>query len=143
MKVLQQLTLDELYAEFDFLNDWEERCEFLIDVGLEMADLPAEDKTEQNRVHGCQSNVWMTTELTETEPARMRIHAESDAMLVNGLIAVVLAIFDDETPQEIAATDVKPIFHRLGLDQHLSTARKNGLGGMVRRIQEDAREYLK
>jgi len=131
------MTLDELYEEFDFLPDWEDRCDFLIDLGME------DEKIEPNRVHGCQSMVWLVTELDKSgdEPV-LRVRANSDAMIVNGLIAVLLAIYDDKTPREVLEADAAEIFKRLELDRHLSSQRKNGLSGMVTRIRQLAAEAI-
>ena len=136
------MTIEELLEEFEFLDDWEDRCEYLIDLGLEMPELPPEEKTEENRVHGCQSMVWMVTEVTQNGQPTIHIRADSDAMIVRGLIAVLLTIFSGRTPQEILSTDVKGIFSRLGLERHLSTTRRNGLYSMVERIRRVARENL-
>lgn len=135
------MTLDELYEEFEDLVDWEDRCDFLIDLGFELPGLPDSVKTEENRVHGCQSNVWLIAGLQDGEHPRLHIQADSDAMIVKGLIAVLLMIFDGRTPREILETDVLEIFGKLGLNQHLSTQRKNGLSGMVERIRVIAREH--
>ena len=134
------ITLEELIEEFEALGDWEAQCEFLIDLGFELPKLPPELKTEETRVRGCQSNVWMVIELKEGAPRTVEIRAESDAMLVNGLIAVLLSIYSGKTPQEILAVDAQNIFRRLGLDRHLSTARRNGLHSMVQRIREFAEQ---
>jgi cysteine desulfuration protein SufE len=135
---LSTLTVPEIIDEFEFLGDWEERCEYLIDLGFALPEMPADEKTEANRVHGCQSNVWLVTRERTDGQGRTVIDvvADSDAYIVKGLIAVLLAMYSGRTPQEILATDAKDIFARLGLDRHLSTARKNGLGGMVTRIRE-------
>jgi len=138
MNSSQAIPLDELLEEFEVLGDWEAQCEFLIDLGFELPKLPPELKTDETRVRGCQSNVWMVIELKEGSPPTVEIQAESDAMLVNGLIAVLLSIYSGKTPQEILATDAQDIFRRLGLDRHLSTARRNGLHSMVQRIREFA-----
>ncbi|WP_242687949.1 SufE family protein [Alienimonas californiensis] len=130
--------LDELREEFEFLGNWEDQCEFLIDVGMDLPRLPEQDKTEETRVHGCQSLVWMTV---GEQDGRLRIAAESDAMIVNGLIAVLLATFDGKTPAEALAVDVDEVFASLGLDEHLSSARKSGLAGMVQRIRGEAARY--
>ncbi|NNJ27199.1 SufE family protein [Alienimonas chondri] len=129
------MTLDELREEFEFLGNWEDQCEFLIDVGMDLPKLPAEDKNEQTRVHGCQSLVWLTVDEAD---GRLKISAESDAMIVNGLIAVLLATFDRQTPEDALAVDVEEVFSSLGLDEHLSSARKSGLSGMVQRIRGEA-----
>ena len=136
--VATYMTLDELLEEFDDLEDWEDRCDFLVDLGFELPDLPADAKVEQNRVHGCQSNVWMIASVRQNGQSTIEIIAGSDAMIVRGLIAVLLIIFSGRTPGEILATNVKDIFARLGLDRHLSTARRNGLYGMVKRIRSIA-----
>lgn len=135
------MTLEELYEEFEDLVDWEDRCDFLIDLGFELPGLPDAVKTEDNRVHGCQSNVWLIAQLQNGENPRLHIEADSDAMIVKGLIAVLLMVFDGRTPQEILETDVREIFGKLGLNQHLSTQRKNGLSGMVERIRTIARAH--
>ncbi len=135
------MTLDELKEEFDFLGDWEARCDFLIDMGFELPKLPDEAKIEPNRVHGCQSNVWLIASINEQhQPATIQFLANSDAMIVNGLIAVLMAIYNEKTPEEILKTDVEEIFHQLELDRHLSPARKNGLFGMVKRVRQIAVE---
>ncbi|WP_417849689.1 SufE family protein [Thalassoglobus sp.] len=133
------MTLEELKEEFEFLGDWEARCDFLIDLGFELPKLPDDAKIEPNRVHGCQSNVWLIASVNEEqEPVTIRFLANSDAMIVNGLIAVLMAIYDDKTPEEIIETDVEEIFHELELDRYLSPARKNGLFGMVKRVRQIA-----
>ena len=131
-------SLAELKEEFDFLGNWEDQCEYLMDLGLDLPRLPAAAKTEQTRVHGCQSNVWMTV---AEEDGRLRIAAESDAMIVNGLVAVLLATFDGKTPAEALEVDVEEVFASLGLDEHLSSARKSGLAGMVRRIRGESARH--
>lgn len=129
------MTIDELFEEFEALEDWEERCDFLIDMGFDLPELPAEFKTEENRVHGCQSNVWLIANVEGNVAPTVTLQADSDSMLVKGLVAVILAIYSGRTPEEILATDVKNIFARLGFDRYLSTARRNGLAGMVKRIR--------
>ncbi|HUG93541.1 MAG TPA: SufE family protein [Planctomycetaceae bacterium] len=140
MSQLQSMTLDELYDEFDFLGDWESKCEYLIELGFDLPPFPAEAKTEEHRVHGCQSNVWLVASVRGNGPPTIDILADSDAMIVRGLIAVLLTVYSGRTPREILATDPQEVFSRLGLDRHLSSARKNGLLGMVKRIRTLAAE---
>ncbi len=141
MSATIDMTLNELIEEFEFLGDWEDRCDFLIDLGFDLPKLPAEAKVESNRVHGCQSNVWLVAELNEeVSPPVIEFVANSDAMIVNGLIAVLMMIYNGKTPEEILNTDVEKIFHQLELDRHLSSQRRNGLFGMVTRLREIARE---
>lgn len=133
------ITIEELLEEFGYLHDWEERCDFLIDLGFELPPMPESDKTEANRVHGCQSMVWLTTEVKEVEGQKvLEIKADSDALIVKGLIAVLLAIYHGKTPKEVLATDVQEYFSKLELDKYLSSQRKNGLLGMVERVQQEA-----
>jgi cysteine desulfuration protein SufE len=132
------MTLDELLDEFRDLDDWEDRCDLLIDLGFELPEFPDEARTEQNRVRGCQSNVWMLTKLEPGDPPHVEIIADSDSVLVKGLIAVLLAMFSGRTPREILETDVRAAFDEIGMDRHLSTQRKNGLNGMVQRIRDFA-----
>jgi cysteine desulfuration protein SufE len=133
------MSIEELIAEFEFLSDWEDRCDLLIDLGFELPKLAEADKTEANRVHGCQSNVWLVARLNEgVSPARVEFLANSDSMFVNGLIAILLAVYNDKTPEEILETNADDVFKQLELDRHLSSQRRNGLHGMVKRVREFA-----
>jgi cysteine desulfuration protein SufE len=132
----QSLTIDELIETFESLGDWEAQCDYLIDLGLDLPEFPPEQRTEQNKVHGCQSNVWLIADVKRNGQPTVEIQADSDSMIVSGLIAVLLAAYSGRTPQEILATDIKGIFSRLGLDRHLSPQRRNGLFGMVQRIRD-------
>jgi cysteine desulfuration protein SufE len=131
-------TIAELIETFDALGDWEAQCDHLIDMGYEIPDFPVEAKTEANRVHGCQSNVWLTTEIKGANPPILEIRADSDSMIVRGLIAVLLLAYSGRSPEEILQTDIKGVFARLGLNRQLSSARRNGLYGMVERIRSIA-----
>jgi cysteine desulfuration protein SufE len=133
------MTIEDLIEEFDDLGDWADQCEVLIDMGRDLPNMSDELKTDDTKVHGCQSNVWMVAEV-ESDPQRIKLTADSDAMLVRGLLSVVLMVYSNRSPQEILETDIREIFSRLGLDRHLSTARKNGLGGMVTRVRSIAAE---
>ncbi|MBC8002102.1 MAG: SufE family protein [Opitutaceae bacterium] len=129
------MTIEELIENFELLGDWEERYAYLIDLGKKLPGLPEADKTEENRVHGCQAMVWLKMNPEAAHPDRLRIQADSDAFIVRGLIAVVMILFDGKTPAEILQADGKSIFSKLGLDQHLSPTRKNGLFSMLERIR--------
>jgi len=134
------MTMDELIDEFDALGDWEDQCSYLIDLGLQLPKLPASAKTEEHRVHGCQSNVWLVPQVKDGKPPVIEFVANSDAMIVNGLIAVLTILFSGRTPQEILDVDAREMFARLGLERHLSSQRRNGLYGMVERIRLLARQ---
>ena len=142
MSTAASMTIEELIEEFADLGDWADQCEVLIDMGRELPDMPDALKTEDTKVHGCQSNVWMVASVSDDESRTIELTADSDAMIVRGLLTVIMMIYSGRTAQEIHDTDIKAIFSRLGLDRHLSTARKNGLGGMVNRVQTIAKEAL-
>lgn len=136
------VTLDELMAEFDELGDWDAQCDYLIDLGFEVPPLPESAKVEANRVHGCQSNVWMVAEIKPGVRPVLQFLANSDAIIVNGLIAILLAVYNGHTPAEVLATDVRAIFSKLGLERHLSPQRRNGLYGMVDRVRQLAAQAV-
>ncbi len=136
------MSIDELLEEFEELLDWEEQCDFLIDLGFELPELPVELKVDENIVRGCQSLVWLVAEPVDEDGVRIiRIQADSDAMIVKGLIAVLLATYNRKTPQQILDTDIEGLFERMGLNQHLSSTRRNGLHGMVQRIRGFAAQH--
>jgi len=132
------MTLDELYEEFDDLGDWDAQCDYLIDLGHELPKLPEEAKSEANRVHGCQSNVWLIADLKPGDPPSIEFLANSDAIIVNGLIAVLMIMYSGRSPREILGIDAEQVFTRLGLQRHLSPVRRNGLFGMVERVRQIA-----
>ncbi len=128
-------TLDELLKEFQDLEDWEERYDYLIDLGKQLPELPPELKTPENIVKGCMSTVWLATSLEKANgQTRISIQADSDALIVKGLIVALLAVFNHRTPEEIQS------FGQLGLNQHLSPQRRNGLFAMVKRVKQLALE---
>ncbi|MEL6497820.1 MAG: SufE family protein [Planctomycetota bacterium] len=124
--------INEIEETFELLDDWEDRFGYLIDLGKKLPDLPDADRTESNRVHGCQASVWLKADLDEHD--RLLLRASSDAHIVNGLIAIMLSLFDGATPAEARAIDAKAVVGRLGLSEHLSPTRRNGLWAMIERI---------
>lgn len=137
-------SLDDILESFEFLDDWEDRYKYLIDLGKELPGLPEEQKNDANKVRGCVSQVWLVTDVNRSSSGEPVItyDGDSDALIVQGLVAVVLALYSGKTAQEILDTDVDGIFARLGLKEHLTPQRSNGLKSMVARIQSDAREAL-
>ena len=126
--------MDELVENFELLGDWESRFSYLIDLGKALPPMDEADKCEDNRVHGCQAQVWMKFE-PETE-SKITISADSDAFIVKGLIAVLLLIYSGKSAKEILNTDGSAMLSKLQLAAHLSPTRKNGLFHMVQRIRE-------
>jgi cysteine desulfuration protein SufE len=135
-------TIDEaqqaLIEEFGFFDDWMQRYEYLIDLGRQLAPLDAEFLKDEFKLRGCQSQVWL---IARHEDDKLVFEANSDAAIVSGLIAVVLRIYSNRTAQEII--DTAPDFiAAIGLDDHLSPTRKNGLGAMLQTIKERAQRAL-
>ena len=125
---------DEIIEEFSGLDDWMDRYQMLIDLGGELEPLADEHKTEENLIDGCQSRVWVRCEMHD---GRMHLTAESDALIVKGIVALLVRVLSDHTPQEIVNADLYFI-ERIGLREHLSPTRSNGLLAMVKRIRERA-----
>jgi len=133
------MAIEELIEEFDELDDWADQCELLIDLGQELPAMPDHLKNPDSIVSGCQSNVWLVAEI-QKDPLKLQLIADSDAMIVRGLLSIILMVYSNRSPTEILETDIQSVFRRLGLDRHLSTVRKNGLAGMVRRVRTVASE---
>ena len=131
-------TQDELIAEFTELDDWMDRYQLLIDLGNEQAPLDPKYKTEQNLIEGCQSRVWLQADLTPD--GTIALQAESDALIVKGIIALLIRVLSGHTPAEILDADLYFI-DRIGLREHLSPTRSNGLLSMVKQIRMYAMVY--
>ena len=125
-------TQDEIIAEFCDLEDWMDRYQLLIDMGNEQAPLPAQYKTEQNLIEGCQSRVWLQAD--ETPEGTILFQAESDALIVKGIVSLLIRVLSGHTPDEILAPDLYFI-DRIGLKEHLSPTRSNGLLAMVKQMR--------
>lgn len=127
-------SLEEILEEFDELDDRGEQAEFLVELGETLPPFPDPDRTEENRVLGCQSKVWMTAQAVG-EPVRLDLKADSDAPMVRGLVALLLAAYSGKTPREIVDFPVEQAFERMKLGSLLSNMRSNGLFSMVKRIR--------
>jgi len=138
---LESMDLEELVDNFEFLEDWEERYRYIIELGRKLPPMSDTDKTEANKVRGCMSQVWMISELEEGTPPKLHFIADSDAHIVKGLIALILMLHSGKTPQEILAMDIGDIFAKLGLNQHLSANRRNGFQSMLLRIKQYAQAH--
>jgi cysteine desulfuration protein SufE len=139
------MTIDQIIEDLEFLDDWEDRYRHIIDLGKGLEPLPETEHTEANKVRGCASQVWLDTRVSrigpDTEPV-LHFRADSDAHIVKGLIRIILAIYGDRGAKEILGTDAGAIFKRIGLDQHLTPQRSNGVRSMVERIKTDAAKAL-
>ncbi|KZM49218.1 SufE family protein [Labrenzia sp. OB1] len=132
--------ISEILETFELLDDWEDRYKYLIDIGRELPELSAEERTDTNKVRGCVSQVWLITTVSTGSDGVpvLTFRGDSDALIVQGLVAVVTALFNRKTAREILNTDVDAVFARLGLQDHLTPQRSNGLRSMVGRIRTDA-----
>ena len=123
----------DIEDEFAFLDDWEERYAHIIDLGKANAGLEEAEKTEETRVRGCASQVWM---VIKTSDDHVNIRAESDAMIVSGLIALLIRLYSGASRDEIRGFDAKAFLDKIGVSGALSAQRSNGLASMLERIQQ-------
>ena len=130
--------LDDIIADFELLDDWEDRYRYIIDLGRHLTPLPDSARVDGNKVQGCVSQVWLQTSIGEGHNPPIAFAGDSDAHIVKGLVAIILALYNGKRAADIAATDANALLNQLGLDQHLSPQRSNGLRAMVQRIQRDA-----
>lgn len=133
---MQDSRIAEVIDNFSFLDDWDERFRYLIDLGRKLPPMDEALKTEETKVRGCTSQVWIIDEVLPGTPPRLQFRADSDAHIVKGLIAVLLSIYDNRSPEEILAVDIKSAIGELGFAEHLSPNRANGLFSMVERIRQ-------
>lgn len=133
--------LNEIIANFDLLEDWDDRYRYLIELGRTLKPMVDEAHTEENRVRGCASQVWLLTS-TEGGPGpdtKVHFSGDSDAHIVRGLVALTLAVYSGRRAADILTTDAGAVFDQLGLSAHLTPQRSNGVRSMIERIKADAR----
>jgi cysteine desulfuration protein SufE len=131
-------TINEIFDDFAFLEEWEDRYRYVIELGQALPPFPDTAKTDRYKVPGCVSQVWLTTDLGSGEDPVVTFAGDSDAHIVKGLVAIMLALFSGKRASEIVATDAEATLRKLGLDEHLTPQRANGLRSMVKRIKRDA-----
>ena len=138
------MTIDEIIENFSFLDDWDDRYRYVIELGRALAPLPDAARTERNKVQGCASQVWLDTHVKPDGAAGpvLSFDGDSDAHIVRGLIAILFAIYSGKSARDILATDAVAVFERLGLREHLTPQRSNGFRSMVERIKTDAQAAL-
>lgn len=132
-----ETTLDDVTDAFEFLDDWEERYAYIIDLGKQLPSFPDEARAEENYVHGCQSQVWLIHHYDEAS-GKLYLLIDSDAMIVRGLAAIILVALNGKTPRELLTTDIDELFESLDLFRHISPTRGNGLRAMVGKIRDIA-----
>ena len=139
------MALDNILADFEFLDDWEDRYRYVIELGRCLPPLPEAARTDANKVRGCASQVWLTTDVDGANAGiapRLSFNGDSDAHIVRGLIAILFAIYTGKRADEILRIDALAVFRRLGLAEHLTPQRSNGFASMVERICTDARRAM-
>ena len=130
-------TLEDVLDAFEFLDDWEERYAYIVDLGKQLPAFPDDARIEENYVHGCQSQVWLIHHYDE-DSGKLFLLIDSDAIIVRGLAAIILVALNGKTPRDLLATDIDELFEQLDLFRHISPTRGNGLRAMVQRIQASA-----
>lgn len=130
-------TLEDVLDAFEFLDDWEERYAYIVDLGKQLPAFPDEARIEENYVHGCQSQVWLIHHYDE-DSGKLFLLIDSDAIIVRGLAAIILVALNGKTPRDLLATDIDELFEQLDLFRHISPTRGNGLRAMVGKIRDIA-----
>jgi cysteine desulfuration protein SufE len=136
--------IDEIIENFELLDEWDDRYRYVIELGRTLPPLAAAAHNETNKVRGCASQVWLVSHVKPDGAAGplLSFDGDSDAHIVRGLIAILFALFSGKSAREILATDAIAVFDRLGLREHLTPQRSNGLRSMVERIRSDAQTAL-
>ncbi|MBX9932248.1 MAG: SufE family protein [Methylobacterium sp.] len=130
--------IETIVENFTFIEDWEERYRYVIELGRALPPGDESLHSEVNKVHGCASQVWLDLGLDSSSPEpRLSVRGDSDAHIVRGLVALMVALFDGKTPKEAAATDAFALYSELGLAEHLTPQRSNGVRAMADRIRRD------
>lgn len=131
-------SIDTIREDFAFLDDWQERYRYIIELGNDLPPFPEEARDEAHKVRGCVSQVWLHTEIGEGRDPVITFRGDSDAHIVRGLVAIMMALFSGRRASEILSIDAEETMRALGLDEHLTPQRANGLRAMVRRIRQEA-----
>ncbi|MEA3449076.1 MAG: SufE family protein [Bacteroidota bacterium] len=121
----------DIIEEFSVFDDWMDKYAYLVDLGNELGSMSSDEKTEDNLIHGCQSNVWI---IAEYKDGKMTFKADSDAIITKGIASLIIRVFEGETPEDVLNADLYYV-DEIGLHQHLSPTRSNGLLSMIKRIK--------
>mgnify|MGYP001455938868 CR=1 FL=1 len=129
---------EQILEDFSYLDDWDNKYEYLIELGKSLPLIPAELKTDENKVSGCQSQVWVKPEMKD---GLIYFKADSDAIITKGLISLLVKVLSGQKPEDIATADLS-FLDKIGMKEHLSPTRANGLMNMVKRLKEEALKYI-
>lgn len=135
----QTSSFTEISENLEFLDDWEDRYRYVIELGQSVPSITDDERNAQNKISGCVSQVWLVVEEDKHTPGVLNFRGDSDAMIVKGLVAVLFALYSGKTAQEIVAIDAVEIMDELGLREHLTSQRSNGLLSMIQRIHAEAK----
>jgi len=135
-------TIEEIIENFSLLDDWETRYSYVIELGGALEPYPQEARDAAHKVPGCVSQVWLLTKQDEQKDPRLEFLADSDSHIVRGLLYIMLALFSGQKASDILATDIEVFLTKLGLDEHLTPQRSNGLRSVIARIYAEARSAL-
>ena len=138
--ILIMTTLDELVDTFELLGDWDQRYQYLIELGEQMAEMPEEYKTEGNKVRGCMSQVWLQAYCDPADERRVRFHADCDTSIIKGVLSLLIQLADGKRAPQIEELDVDQFFDRLDLAEHLSPNRHVGIYAIVEMMKQQARK---
>ncbi|MGB7433674.1 MAG: SufE family protein [Ahrensia sp.] len=131
--------LQTIIDDFEFLDDWEDRYRYVIELGRALPPYPEQARTADNKVNGCVSQVWLNTTINDAGGERvLSFEGDSDAHIVRGLVAIMIAAMSGQPASAIQTMDIEALMGQLGLDEHLSPQRSNGLRSMVERMKRDA-----
>jgi cysteine desulfuration protein SufE len=133
-------SIDTILEDFELLDDWDDRYKYLIELGGALEPLPESERVTKNKVQGCVSQVWIVTSREGGDDPVLLFRGDSDAHIVRGLIAIVLAIFSGKPASQISDIDEAAIFDRVRLSEHITPQRSNGLRSMVARIKQEAKQ---
>ena len=133
--------IEEILENFAFIEDWEERYRYIIELGNDIATLSAEEKTDANKIRGCVSQVWLVYQVDAASPATIHFRGDSDAHIVRGLVAILMAAYSGKTASAILVFDIRKLFADLGLQNHLSPSRSSGFFSMIEHVRSLAAKY--
>ncbi len=131
--------IEKIIDDFELLDSWDDRYRYVIELGRKLPELPAEAHVDANKVQGCASQVWLTS---QRNGDAIQFQGDSDAHIVKGLIAILFALYSGEKARSIVETDANAVFNKLGLGEHLTPQRSNGFRSMVERMKRDAQAAL-
>ncbi|PHP65174.1 cysteine desulfuration protein SufE [Zhengella mangrovi] len=135
-------TIESIREDFSFLDDWEDRYRYVIDLGRELPAITEAEHSDTNKVKGCVSQVWLVTDAGDGADPVMTFRADSDAHIVRGLVAIMIALHTGKRASEILALDAEGTLRDLGLDEHLTPQRANGVRAMIARMRKEAESRL-